>query len=71
MVANHQNIISEKDKQIVEYQKQVETLQKVESELSKQIDEQKAKNNVSKITFPPPQNLLPYFNVPKKKRKKN
>lgn len=46
MVANHQNIISEKDKQLVEYQKQIDVLQKAERELSKQIEEQKVKNNV-------------------------
>lgn len=49
MVANHQNIISEKDKQLVEFQRQVEALQKVESELSQQIEEQKVKNNVSSL----------------------
>lgn len=47
MIANHQNVISEKDKQLLEYQKQIEALQKTESELSKQIEEQKVKNNVS------------------------
>jgi peptidoglycan hydrolase CwlO-like protein len=54
MAANHQNIISEKDKQLAEFQKQIENLQRAESELSKQIDEQKAKNNVSKnfVNFP-------------------
>lgn len=30
MVANHQNIISEKDKQLAEYQKQIEGLQRAE-----------------------------------------
>lgn len=49
MVANHQNIISEKDRQLAEYQKQIESLQRAEGELSKQIDEQKAKNNVSEL----------------------
>lgn len=49
MTVNHQNIIGEKDKQLAEYKKQIENLQKTESELSKQIEEQKAKNNVSKI----------------------
>lgn len=49
MVVNHQNIISEKDKQLSEYKKQIESLQSTESELSKQIEEQKAKNNVSLI----------------------
>lgn len=47
MVVNHQNIISEKDKQLSEFKKQIESLQNTESELSKQIEEQKAKNNVS------------------------
>jgi hypothetical protein len=51
MVANHQNIVSEKDKQLVEYQKQIEALQKAEQELSKQIEEQKAKNNVRTQIF--------------------
>jgi hypothetical protein len=51
MTMNHQNIISEKDKQLAEYQKQIENLQKSESELFKQIEEQKVKNNVSKINF--------------------
>lgn len=40
LVANHQM-------QLADYQKQVETLQKAENELTKQIEEQKAKNNVS------------------------
>jgi hypothetical protein len=47
MTMNHQNVISEKDKQLAEYQKQIEGLQKSESELFKQIEEQKVKNNVS------------------------
>jgi phage shock protein A len=47
LIANHQNVISQKDKQLAEYQKQVENLQKAENELTKQIEEQKAKNNVS------------------------
>lgn len=47
LIANHQNILSQKDKQLTDYQKQVETLQKVENDLTKQINEQKAKNNVS------------------------
>lgn len=47
---NHQNIISEKDKQLVEFKKQIESLQKTESELSKLIEEQKAKNNVSSFS---------------------
>lgn len=47
MAVNHQNIISEKDKQLAEYLKQIESLQKSENELSKQIEEQKSKNNVS------------------------
>lgn len=47
MMANHQSVISQKDKQLADYQKQVETLQKAENDLTKQIDEQKAKNNVS------------------------
>ncbi|KAG5681901.1 hypothetical protein PVAND_011306 [Polypedilum vanderplanki] len=47
MIANHQNIVSEKDKQLSEYQKQIEALQKIEHELSRQIEEQKVKNNTS------------------------
>lgn len=47
MTASHQNIISQKDKQLAEFQKQVDALQKAESDLNKQIEEQKAKNNVS------------------------
>lgn len=58
MAMNHQNIISEKDKQLAEFKKQIESLQKTENELSKLIDEQKAKNNVSFASFslisPPP-----------------
>lgn len=49
LVASHQNVIGQKDKQLADYQKQVETLQKAEDELTKLIDEQKAKNNVSVI----------------------
>lgn len=47
LVANHQNIISQKDKQLAEFQKQVDSLHKAESDLTKQIEEQKIKNNVS------------------------
>lgn len=47
IMANHQSVMSEKDRQIVEYQKQIEKLQKIESDLSVQIEEQKVKNNVS------------------------
>jgi seryl-tRNA synthetase len=47
MAAHHQSLISQKDKQLADYQKQVDTLQKAENELTKQIEEQKAKNNVS------------------------
>lgn len=50
LMANHQNVISQKDKQLADYQKQVDTLQKAENELTKQIEEQKAKNNVSWLT---------------------
>ena len=50
MIVNHQNVISQKDKQLAEYQKQVDNLQKAENELTKQIEEQKAKNNVSWLT---------------------
>lgn len=46
-MANHQNVLSEKDKQLLEYRKQIEALQKTEADLSKQIEEQKVKNNVS------------------------
>lgn len=45
--ASHQNIIGQKDKQLADFKKQVDTLQKAESELTKQIEEQKGKNNVS------------------------
>lgn len=45
IMANHQSVMSEKDRQIVEYQKQIEKLQKIESDLSVQIEEQKVKNN--------------------------
>lgn len=51
LVANHQNIIGQKDKLLADYQKQVETLQKAETELTKQIDEQKAKNNVRSFSL--------------------
>lgn len=51
MAMNHQNIISEKDKQLAEFKKQIESLQKTENELSKLIEEQKAKNNVSFASF--------------------
>lgn len=47
LVASHQNVISQKDKQLSDYQKQVDTLQSVKNELTKMIEEQKAKNNVS------------------------
>jgi len=47
IMANHQSVMSEKDRQIVEYQKQIEKLQKIESDLAVQIEEQKLKNNVS------------------------
>jgi predicted nuclease with TOPRIM domain len=47
IMANHQSVMSEKDRQIIEYQKQIEKLQKIESDLSVQIEEQKVKNNVS------------------------
>lgn len=47
MTQSHQNIISQKDKQLADFKKQVDTLQKAESELTKQIEEQKGKNNVS------------------------
>jgi seryl-tRNA synthetase len=50
MATNHQNIVSEKDKLLVEYQKQIDALQRAEQELSKQIEEQKVKNNVSTHT---------------------
>lgn len=45
--ANHQNVIGQKETQIAELKKQIEALQKTETELAKQIDEQKTKNNVS------------------------
>lgn len=45
IMANHQSVMSEKDRQIIEYQKQIEKLQKIESDLSVQIEEQKVKNN--------------------------
>lgn len=47
LTASHQNIISQKDKQLADFKKQVDTLQKAETELTKQIEEQKGKNNVS------------------------
>jgi seryl-tRNA synthetase len=47
MIANHQHVVIQKDKQLADYQKQVDNLQKAENELTKQIEEQKAKNNVS------------------------
>lgn len=43
--ANHQNIISQKETQIADLKKQIDALQKTESDLAKQIDEQKTKNN--------------------------
>lgn len=45
--------MGQKDKQLADFQKQVDTLQKAESELTKLIDEQKAKNNVSFSTNHP------------------
>lgn len=45
--ANHQKIISQKETQIADMKTQIEALQKTESDLAKQIDEQKTKNNVS------------------------
>lgn len=47
LMANHQHVIGQKDKQLADYQKQVDNLQKAENELTKLIEEQKAKNNVS------------------------
>lgn len=47
MVANHKSVISQKDKQLADLQTQVDTLQKAETDLTVQIEEQKAKNNVS------------------------
>lgn len=47
LVANHQNVLGEKDKQLAELQRQIDALQKAETGLTKQIEEQKAKNNVS------------------------
>jgi hypothetical protein len=61
MVANHQNVITEKDKQIAQYQKQVDSLQKVETELAKQIEEQRSKNNVSEFF----NNKYPLHTVPR------
>lgn len=49
LVVNHQNVIGQKDKQLAEFQKQVDTLQKAESDLTKLIEEQKAKNNVRRL----------------------
>lgn len=51
MTQTHQSVVSQKDKLLADYQKQVELLQKTETELTKQIEEQKGKNNVS---CPPP-----------------
>ncbi|CAH1719578.1 unnamed protein product [Chironomus riparius] len=45
IMANHQSIMSEKDRQIIDYQKQIEELKQTESDLSVQIEEQKVKNN--------------------------
>lgn len=45
------NVVSQKDKLLADYQKQVELLQKAEGELTKQIEEQKGKNNVSYRPF--------------------
>lgn len=47
LVASHQNILGQKDQQLADYQKKLESLQTAESELTKLIEEQKAKNNVS------------------------
>lgn len=47
LVTSHQNVIVQKDKQLADFQKQVDVLQKAESELTKQIEEQKTKNNVN------------------------
>lgn len=57
MMAKHQNVLSEKDKQLLEYQKQIEALQKTSAELTTQIEEQKVKNNVSATIL----NMLPFF----------
>ena len=51
IMANHQSVLSEKDRQITEHQKQIEKLQKIETDLSVQIEEQKVKNNVSNVVF--------------------
>lgn len=56
IIANHQSVLGEKDRQIIEYQKQIEKLQKIESDLSTQIEEQKVKNNVSNKSL----NYRPY-----------
>lgn len=48
LIANHQMSLGEKDKKLVDYQKQVDVLHSAETMLTKQIEEQKAKNNVSK-----------------------
>lgn len=48
LIANHQMSLVEKDKKLVDYQKQVDVLHSAETMLTKQIEEQKAKNNVSK-----------------------
>lgn len=47
LVENHQMAIGQKDNQLADLHKQVDTLHKAESELTKQIEEQKARNNVS------------------------
>ncbi|CRK99455.1 CLUMA_CG012585, isoform A [Clunio marinus] len=44
-MSNHQSVISQKDKQLADYQQKIETLQKAENDLIKQIEEQKVKNN--------------------------
>lgn len=66
LTASHQSIVSQKDKQLSEHQKQIETLQKAESELTKLIDEQKAKNNVSSADdkFPPDPHSNPSIRLP-------
>ncbi|CAO1406429.1 unnamed protein product [Diamesa serratosioi] len=45
LIANHQMSMVEKDKKLVDYQKQVDVLHSAETMLTKQIEEQKAKNN--------------------------
>lgn len=66
LTASHQSVVSQKDKQLSEHQKQIETLQKAESELTKLIDEQKAKNNVSSADekFPPNPHPNPFIPPP-------